>query len=206
MNRKVLVLMCLLGAGAAPAATMQGVACTNGGSTFKLVPVTSAVTMEVSATNSGQGLLCQLLTKTLSTWFVRVSADGGTTYSFVTVASVLGTAPPTKPTPPAPPPKPTTSTFTVTWSPSTTDRTGATLTVPVTYNLYRGSTVSTVTLYKSSVTSPFLDPAIPLGTVECYAVTAIDTYGESAVPTALCATSAGLVIPTSPNSLKVTSP
>lgn len=88
---------------------------------------------------------------------------------------------------------------TITWTPVTTDTSGATITIPVTYNVYRGNTSTTATTKVASPTaSPYVDTNVKAGQAMCYTVTAQDANGESAKPPAICVTVSAVNVPAAP--------
>jgi hypothetical protein len=125
----------------------------------------------VSTSASGAAPFCKKLTGVPNGF---VSTRSGTTWVWGTVAAALaGTSTPT-PTPP-----PVVGVATLTWTATTKDVTGAAITLPITYNVYRGTSSTSLIKIGTGAVSPYADKTVIAGTAYCWAVTAVDTNGES---------------------------
>jgi hypothetical protein len=160
---KLLALLALFAAGAVHAATTYYVSsCTNGGSTFKTVGISTQTTVEVAQAPGVSATLCQLLSATPGTWSVRTSTNGGVSWAWTVLSTLnLGVTPP-----------PIKVQMTVTWTPVTAFTSGALITVPLTYNVYRGLTATALAQVGSTGALLFNDTAVVPSTTYYYAITA----------------------------------
>lgn len=95
----------------------------------------------------------------------------------------------------------------LTWTAPTTDTNGATITVPLTYNVYRGLSATNLSVIKSGLAAlTYSDPATSAApTTYFYAVTAVQAGEESALSQVVSATiQAPLVVPSPPPAVAVT--
>lgn len=144
--------------------------------TYTNGPTSNTISSEVSPTATGRsadGLssnvtVCALPSTKPSTWYLRVSNDGGSTYSFVTLASLgFGVSAA------APPPPSVAASAVVSWQAPTVDSAGNPLTIALTYNLYRGTSATQLTKLASVAGLSYTDPAgSATPTTYFYAVTA----------------------------------
>jgi hypothetical protein len=154
------------------AATISLEQCPSGTVTkYAFVPVTAQVPVVMSQASSGDqnqaNLRCQLLSTALPGWYAKVTSNGGTSFSWVAVTSLLPVTPPVI-SPPALP-----ASAVLTWTAPTTDVNGNPLTVPLTYNVYRGAAATTLTLLTNVSAMTYTDPAgSSTPTTYFYAVTA----------------------------------
>lgn len=197
MLKTLLCALLLLGGTAFAATPVTSVnACVQGINSFKTVPIGPTISAEVSQSATGAVISCQTLSTVPATWFVRISTTGGNSWSFVTLASQgvgIGSGAPT-------PPIPVPASATLTWSAPTTNSDGSTLTLPVTYNLYKGTTCAGVAKI-APVTSPYIDTGVAVGSTYFWAVTALDTSGESALSACVSLT---IAAPPAPNIVPAT--
>lgn len=89
------------------------------------------------------------------------------------------------------PPAPGTHKATVTWNPVTKDTSGAALTVPIVYNVYRGASSATLAVVGSKVAEPYADTGIPDGSY-VWAVTALCADAAVCLESAKTPTSAAV--------------
>jgi hypothetical protein len=188
-------------AAAAAAATQKLESCPSGtNKTYATVATTSALPLVFSSSATGlpqSTLFCTPMAQAKSTWFVKYTVDGGSNWLWEPVcilAPVLGGCTTTTTPPPASQP----ITAQISWIAPTTDTTGAKLTVPLTYNLYRGPTLAGVVFLKNVNGLSTTDTVTTPGTY-WYAVTALNGAIESAQEVAVSAQlSAGKVVSPAP--------
>jgi hypothetical protein len=160
------------------------------------VAASNAAFAKVSAVASGSPWTCKALSTVPATQYVNVTLDAGKTSSWVTLGSLsLGSGPVVLPT-----------TATLAWVAPTVDVTGAPLTLPLTYNVYRGPSAAALVLLKNVSGLTTTDTVTVDGTY-WYAVTAncagCKESTQSAAVSALLA--AGKVVsPAPPTSVSVT--
>lgn len=155
------LLICVAVAHAATATTSVS-SCTNGGNVFKTVPISTQTTVEVTQNPGVSPIVCQLVTGTPSTWFVRTSTNGGTSWTWTLISSLGAGTSTTTPV-----------SITVSWTAPTTYTTGAPIgTTPITYNLYKGTSATTLTKVGSVAATSYVDSQVTTGTQYFYAVTA----------------------------------
>jgi hypothetical protein len=143
-----------------------------------------------------QYLRCQPIAKASPlTWYVKYSADGGTTWKWSLLAAL---SPPT-------PPAATPTVATITWVPTTLDVNGGTLTNPVTYTLYRGPSAASLVAIKSGLMGLSTTDSVTVNGTYWYSVTAVAGGLESAkaVPVSATLTSGVVASPAPPASLTV---
>lgn len=129
--------------------------------------------------------------------YVLTDAKQANGLNWVAVCSVYPGACTATP-PVSPPAAPTVGQASLTWSPSPT--------AGVTYNLYRGASVTSYAPLAQGVISPYLDKTPLVGGTYVYLVTAANASGESA-PVAMSVTiKAPAAAPAAAGPLKVTSP
>lgn len=193
---KNLCLLCLimLATAALPVyATVKVEQCPSGAFTiYATVLPTAAVPLVFSNNATGDAnmanLHCALLSKALATWYVKITNDEGATWTWAPLASL--TAPASTPVAPM--------TATLSWVAPTTDTTGAPLTVPLTYNVYRGAT-TTALIFLKNVSGLTTTDVVTLPGVYWYAVTALNGTAESVKSAAVSAQiSAGTVVSPAP--------
>lgn len=157
---------------------------------FATVVPTLKTYAKVADNATGLNTRCATLSTMPLTSYVSVSTNGGVTWSWATVAS-LGLSGAV--TPPVP------TSATLTWVAPTTDTTGAPLTVPLTYNVYRGASATVLTLLLKGVTGLTAVDTPPLLGTYWYAVSAVAAGVESAQTPAVSAQlTAGKVISPAP--------
>jgi hypothetical protein len=83
--------------------------------------------------------------------------------------------------PPVTPPAPVAGTATISWTAVTTDTTGAKITLPISYNVYRAPTCGGATTKVGTTAAvSYVDKGVLSGSSYGWTVTALDTNGESA--------------------------
>jgi hypothetical protein len=202
--KNLILIATLLISGSALATPMQIQGCTIASvSPFAQAPTGQSFTANlttlawVSASNTGSSPFCKKLTGvpngsvSPTNGFVSSTADGGKTFTWVSIPVALaGTT-----TPVTPPPTPVAGTATITWTAVTQDTSGATISIPITYNVYRGPTSAMVKIVTGAV-SPYIDNNVVSGVSYCWAVTSQDANGESAQSNPVCLT---IALPPSAN-------
>jgi hypothetical protein len=199
MTIRTCLLWCLL-ASPIPAAP-QLLNCTNGGTKFGVVAITATVPVNVAPSATGAGDVCQALSATPSTWFVKVTQNGGGTWTWTLISSFKASVPPPVP-PPVAVPAPAAI---LSWSAPATDTAGKPITVPLTYNVYRGTSATTLTKLTSTSVLTYTDPGSAVATTYFYAVTATcAACTESAESGVVSATiKAAALSPSAPSGLVV---
>jgi hypothetical protein len=184
--KKLLLIAALLVSGQAFAA-MQIRTCTIGPPPASVstaasatAPITAAPTAMgwVANHSDGAGPYCRQLSKIVATAFVNTTADGGKTYVWTLISTALASTTP---------PMPVAGTATISWLPTTKDVTGATISIPVTYNLWRGPSNAMVKTV-SGIKSPYVDTTVVSGSNYCWGVSAADANGESPSSPPICLT------------------
>lgn len=127
---------------------------------YAAVPPTTSLNIVFSTDGSDNPPTrrCLPRAQALSTWFVKVTDNGGTSWRFIPLSSLT---PPPVPAPLA----------TLTWTAPTLDVAGKPLTVPLTYNVYRGTSATALTLIKN-VTGLSTTDTVPVAGLYWYALTA----------------------------------
>jgi hypothetical protein len=168
-------------AGAVTSPTMLAVRCTNSATTTYVNGAPSnTISSEVSPTATGataagvNATVCAVPATEPNTWYLRVSNDGGVTYTFVTLASLgFGSAGNV-------PPPPNANAAVLTWTAPTQNTDGTTITAPLTYNVYRGASATALTKLTSVSALTYTDPAgSATPTTYFYAITAVEAGVES---------------------------
>jgi len=108
----------------------------------------------VSNSSDGSNAYCKEISAMSETAFVLTSSDGGKTTSWQEIKTVLAGAQVTPPKTPI-----YLANATMTWTPPTTDTLGRTLSLPLTYNVYRGASATTLTKLTSVSVPQYSDPA-----------------------------------------------
>jgi cellulose 1,4-beta-cellobiosidase len=193
-----LLLLSVLAFSALPAtaAPLQVQSCTIGSvAPFPQSPTGTSFTADlthlawVSASSTGSAPFCKKLTGvpngsvSPTSGFVSSTADGGKTWTWVSIPVALaGTTTPAPPvTPPVTPPAPVAGTATISWTAVTTDTTGAKITLPISYNVYRAPTCGgPTTKVGTTAAVSYVDKGVLSGSSYGWTVTALDTNGESA--------------------------
>lgn len=190
----------LLSAIAAPAVKLES--CPSGtNTTYAPVPTTTGLPIVWSTVPQGDGigqqyLKCSTIIKASPlTWYVKYSLDNGTTWKWAKLATL------TAPTPPAVVP----TVATLTWTASTLDMKGNALTVPVTYNLYRGASATALTSLKSGVTGLTTTDTVTVNGTYWYALAAVaaGVEGPKGNPVSAALNAGVVVSPAPPASLTI---
>ena len=168
-------------------------------------PPTSTLPIVVSSSPTGlpmATLRCQTLASTPLTWYVKYSPDNGSTWNFALIPAykalvAAATAPPVVVTLPA---------ANLTWTAPTTDTSGKPLAVPLTYNVYRGTSATALTKLTNVSALTYTDPAgSATPTTYYYAVSATcascTESAESAIVSAVLA--APPLTPANPTNLAI---
>lgn len=157
---RLLALAALLAFGSAHAAT-QVLSCYPGNvPPLKVTLPSNTLSSNISPNATGSPSLCVVPANYPGSYFIKVTLNGGSTWSWVTLASLgLGQS--------AAAPSDT-----VSWQAVTNYTSGAVIGIPVTYNVYRGTSAAALVSIASTSLLAFKDTAVAAGVTYYYAVTA----------------------------------
>lgn len=92
----------------------------------------------------------------------------------------------------------------LTWTAPTLNTDGTSISGSLTYNIYRGTSVTTLTKLASSSTLSYTDATAPIGT-NYYAVTAVNSAGSESAKSAIVSKVIAAPVPAAPTGLTVSS-